>query len=97
MYWLYVEICQESGVPTESIAKEWLYGEIFNYEFNCGFKNPDNDTCASCDIFSLKLQEIKTQDLISSIQKEYDTHLQNAGDRYKRKAADNHQKTTQKI
>lgn len=88
MYRLYKEQCQESKVPPESIAKEWLYGEIFNYEYNYGFKNPDNDTCDTCDILSLNLQEAQTQELRSSIQKEYDDHLQDAGDRYKMKAED---------
>lgn len=44
--------------------------------------DPDNNTCI------LKLLEAQTQDLRSSVQKEYDAHLQDAGDRYKIKAAD---------
>nr|CAI5822919.1 unnamed protein product [Callosobruchus analis] len=48
MYRLYLEECQENGFESENIAKEWLYAEIFNYEYNYSFKSPDNDTCDLC-------------------------------------------------
>lgn len=53
MYSLYQEDCQ--NLPKENVAKEWLYAEIFNYEFNYGFKSPDTDTCDICDKFKLQL------------------------------------------
>nr|CAH7768684.1 unnamed protein product [Callosobruchus chinensis] len=86
-YQLYLEYCKDNKIPEESIGKQWLYTEIFNYEFNFAFKNPDNDTCDDCDQFKLKLQEA-TEDNRLSIQHAYDNHLTDASNRYKMKNAD---------
>nr|CAI5829866.1 unnamed protein product [Callosobruchus analis] len=100
MYQLYVEQCKDKSIPAEDIAKEWVYSDVFNYEFNYGFKNPDNDTCDDCDMFQLKLREAETEEIRLSVQNDYDTHLRDAGDRYKSKAADkdhSRQCETQKV
>lgn len=58
MYSLYVEHCKENEVKQELIAKQWLFRDIFNTEFNLGFKEPANDTCDDCDEFQVKLKMI---------------------------------------
>lgn len=60
MYSLYLEDCTESGLRPENTAKEWLYSEIFNYEYKYSFKDPDNDTCDLCDQLKLQLQEAES-------------------------------------
>nr|CAH7724970.1 unnamed protein product [Callosobruchus chinensis] len=87
MYNLYFEECQEKGVPQGMISKEWLYSEIFNYEFNYSFKSPDTDTCDICDKFKLQLQE-SLPDTRQSIQTNYDEHLTDASNRYQLKRED---------
>lgn len=88
MYRLYVEECNENGLKEEDIAKEWLYSEIFNYEYNYSFKSPDADTCDICDKYKLQLQEASSPDLRIQLQNEYDHHLSDANKRYKLKAED---------
>ncbi|VEN41695.1 unnamed protein product [Callosobruchus maculatus] len=88
MYQLYVEQCKDNSIPVEDIAKEWVYSDVFNYEFNYGFKNPDADTCDDCDLFHLKLREAETEEIRLSVQNDYDIHLSDAENRYKSKAAD---------
>ncbi|VEN34042.1 unnamed protein product [Callosobruchus maculatus] len=88
MFKLYLEYCHEKLIPEELIGKEWLYSDVFNYEFNLAFKNPDLDTCDECDKYKIKMQEAGSQDIRSSFQEEYEKHLEDAGDRYKMKAAD---------
>jgi len=87
MYNLYFEECQEKEVPQGMIAKEWLYTEIFNYEFNYSFKSPDTDTCDICDNFKLQLQE-SLPETRQNIQTQYDEHLNDASNRYKLKSED---------
>nr|CAH7729983.1 unnamed protein product [Callosobruchus chinensis] len=88
MYRLYLEYCEEEFITKESVAKEWLYHEIFNYEFNYAFKLPANDTCDLCDKFRLQLQEADSQDSRTKLQQQYDRHLNDASNRYKMKAED---------
>lgn len=45
MFNLYLEDCRIKGIPQENISEEWLYAEIFNYEYNYAFKSSDTDTC----------------------------------------------------
>lgn len=87
MYHLYLEECQINGVPKENMAKEWLYAEILNYEYNYAFKSPDTDTCDKCDSFKLQLQEA-TQESRQTLQETYDKHLSDANNRYKLKSED---------
>lgn len=75
MYRLYLEECKESGFGSESIAKEWLYSEIFNYEYNYSFKSPDNDACDLCDQLQLQIREAESLDSRKKLQTEYDQHL----------------------
>ncbi|KAJ8911240.1 hypothetical protein NQ315_012227, partial [Exocentrus adspersus] len=57
MYELFSEECRENEIPQEEIPKKWLYADIFNTEFNLSFKEPNNDTCDTCDEFIIKLKE----------------------------------------
>lgn len=88
MYSLYLEECKEIGLEPNNIAKEWLYSEIFNYEYNYSFKNPDTDTCDLCDQLKVQLQESETSDSRKSLQNTYDNHLIDANNRYKMKSED---------
>lgn len=88
MYSLYVDECNESRLKDEDIAKEWLYSEIFNYEYNYSFKSPDTDTCDICDKYKVKLQETCSPDLRINLQNEYDHHLSDASNRYTLKSDD---------
>lgn len=88
MYSLYLEDCKESGFGPESIAKEWLYSEIFNYEYNYSFKSPDNDTCDLCDQLQLQIREAESLESRTSLQAEYDEHLADTNNRYKMKSED---------
>ncbi|KAJ8934975.1 hypothetical protein NQ314_013080 [Rhamnusium bicolor] len=88
MYSLYLEDCKENGLKNEDIAKDWLYLQIFNFEYNYSFKSPDNDTCDMCDKYQLQLQEADSLESRMELQKEYDQHLSEANNRYKIKSED---------
>ncbi|CAG9773576.1 unnamed protein product [Ceutorhynchus assimilis] len=88
MYRLYLEECNESGFGPESIAKEWLYSEIFNYEYNNSFKSPDNDSCDLCDELQSQIHESESLESRKSLQTEYDEHLADTSNRYKMKSED---------
>lgn len=88
MYSLYLEDCTANNIPSYSVAKEWLYSEIFNYEYNFAFKPPENDTCDICDKFKIQLQETDTQENRLILQRQYDQHLEDSSNRYKLKAQD---------
>lgn len=88
MYRLYLEECNESGFGPESIAKEWLYSDIFNYEYNYSFKSPDNDTCDLCDQLQLQIRESESLESRKSLQTRYDEHLADTNNRYKMKSED---------
>lgn len=81
MYKLYVAKCEEDRIPSQQIAKLWLYRRCFNTEFNLAFKKPSVDTCDKCDEFVLKLKVCEGNDR-SLIQQEYDKHLKEADLRY---------------
>lgn len=72
MYNLDFEECQENVVPQGMIAKEWLYSDIFKYEFNYSFKSPDTDTCDIRDNL-LQLQE-SLPETRQNMQSKYDEH-----------------------
>lgn len=88
MYSLYLEECKENDLKDEDIAKEWLYSEIFNYEYNYSFKSPDTDTCDICDKYKIQLQEASSPDLRINLQNEYDHHISDANNRYILKSED---------
>nr|CAI5826811.1 unnamed protein product [Callosobruchus analis] len=73
---------------SENIAKEWLYSEIFNYEYNYSFKSPDNDTCHLCDQLQLQIREAESPGSRKRLQTEYDQHLGDSNNRYKMKSED---------
>nr|CAH7732156.1 unnamed protein product [Callosobruchus chinensis] len=88
MYQLFYEECTEKKMNQTEIAKQWLYAEIFNTEFNLSFKEPDNDTCDSCDEFLVKLKDAGSVEERNELQKSYEAHLRDADDRYKYKRKD---------
>ncbi|KAF2892092.1 hypothetical protein ILUMI_14081 [Ignelater luminosus] len=88
MYRLYKIECEENNVAETHIAKELLYADIFNKEFNLSFKVPDNDTCDACDNFLIKLREAHNTLEKEVLQHEYDDHLQEASRRYNLKKED---------
>nr|CAH7763082.1 unnamed protein product [Callosobruchus chinensis] len=88
MYQLFYEECTEKKMNQTEIAKQWLYAEIFNTEFNLSFKEPDNDTCDSCDEFLVKLKDAGSVEERNELQKSYEAHLRDADDRYNYKRKD---------
>lgn len=96
MYNLYREECEENNLPENQIGKEWLYSEIFNYEFNYSFKLPSNDTCDLCDKLKVQLQEAGSMETRHSLQEEYDKHLKDAQTRYQLKSEDKNRSRTSK-
>ncbi|KAJ8931546.1 hypothetical protein NQ314_015525 [Rhamnusium bicolor] len=87
MYQLYLDDCRDANVPNENIAKEWLYSEIFNYEYNYSFKTPDSDTCDICDKYKIQLQESSIEER-TILQEDYERHLTDASKRYSLKSED---------
>ena len=49
MYRLYLDFCNSVGAPKVS---QYIYGEIFNTEFNPGFHTPLKDQCDFCNSFA---------------------------------------------
>lgn len=90
MYKLYLAKCEQDGVPSQQIAKLWVYRKCFNTEFNLAFKKPSVDTCDKCDEFALKLKGSEGTEM-SIIQQEYDNHLKEADTRYQIKKNDKEQ------
>lgn len=88
MYSLYRCECEANNLPENVIAKEWLYSEIFNTEFNFSFKPPDNDTCDTCDAFLIRLRDAQNIAEKNELQAEYDKHLSDASKRYNLKKKD---------
>ncbi|KAK4880968.1 hypothetical protein RN001_004287 [Aquatica leii] len=87
-YNLYKSECEENNLSENIIAKEWLYCEIFNTEFNLSFKPPDNDTCDKCDFFLVSLRDSQTAEGKNAINTEYEEHLSEASKRYNLKKKD---------
>ena len=48
---LYTDECT---VASEAPVSEWVYGRIFNGEFNLAFHQPKSDTCKKCDMFAVQ-------------------------------------------
>ncbi|KAJ8932289.1 hypothetical protein NQ314_014781 [Rhamnusium bicolor] len=88
MYKLYKEDCQDRNIPHERIAKQWIYIEIFNTEFNYAFKLPYNDTCDECDYFQIQLKDSSTLNDRILTQQKYDEHLKEVSKRYELKRID---------
>ncbi|KAJ8943632.1 hypothetical protein NQ314_009696 [Rhamnusium bicolor] len=86
MYQLYLDDCRDANVPNENIAKEWLYSEIFNYEYDYSFKTSDSDTYI-CDKYKIQLQESSVEER-TTLQEDYERHLTDANKRYSLKSED---------
>lgn len=83
MYKQYVEKCENLKMPKDLIAKEWLYRDTFNTEFNLSFHAPGVDTCDDCDKYVKLLAE--TQDDIETIKQQQQLHHEEADRRYQLK------------
>lgn len=82
MYRLYVTKCLEEKTESENIAKEWLYRQVFNEEFNLSFYKPSVDTC---DSFVKRLKESKSEIEIAQLKEGQTQHHEEAEKRYTRK------------
>ncbi len=67
MYKLYQEDCLQKQEP---VAKQWLYNDIFNLEFNLGFFQPKKDQCDFCVKYDKSNSVEKEQ-----LKEEFDRHL----------------------
>lgn len=88
MYNLNRSQCDAKDLEETAIAKEWLYADIFNSEYNLSFKPPDNDTCDTCDSFLIKICDAENAAEKSKLQEEHDEHLSEASRRYDLKRQD---------
>lgn len=85
MYSLYLEKCKSEKFDPKLIAKEWLYFNVFNFEYNLSFKQPANDTC---DEFIVNIKNTENQEKKGQVNQEYEAHLAQAKLRYDLKRKD---------
>ena len=82
MYQLYLEKhepdIQDGEKPK---VKEWLYRKIFTEEFNIGFGYPRSDTCETCDLLKVAIDNADEQERVK-LQTELATHHENAAKGY---------------
>ena len=82
MYRLYLEKhepdIQDGEKPK---VKEWLYRKIFTEEFNIGFGYPRSDTCETCDLLKVAIDNADEQERVK-LQTELATHHENAAKGY---------------
>lgn len=88
MYKQYKEWMAEKDMPSNLVAKEWLYRNVFNTKFNLSFKLPSIDTCDDCDAYQRKLLDAKDKETKVIIEKAKDEHDIAAEERYKLKKKD---------
>ena len=70
----YLKYCEENNAPQVKISK---FREIFNQDFNIGFKLPRSDTCHSCDEFRIQIENAmltNSEDMIRRIKAARDLH-----------------------
>ncbi|CAG9823929.1 unnamed protein product [Phaedon cochleariae] len=99
MYELYKAECHGCNTPEELIAKNWLYIEIFQTEFNLSFKLPYNDTCDECDKLLLCKGQATEPAERDELQQRYSEHINEASNRYSLKKQDKElaQRSNEKI
>ncbi|XP_072399152.1 uncharacterized protein [Diabrotica undecimpunctata] len=85
MYRLYCEYCQENNITPRN---ESLYRQIFVEEFNLCFKKPYNDTCTTCDKFSLLLKSVTDENERAQLESEKLQHQHLAEFAYEEKKKD---------
>ncbi|CAH0397337.1 unnamed protein product [Chilo suppressalis] len=88
MYKQYKEWMAEKEIPSNLVAKDWLYRNIFNTKFNLSFKLPSVDTCDDCDAYQRKLLDAKDEETKEIIEKDKEVHDIAAEERYKLKKKD---------
>lgn len=77
MYRLYLDKYEpEAGRDPQ--AKEWLYRNIFNEEFNLTFGYPRSNTCEMCDLLHVTMQATTSEAEREEMQKELADHQEKA-------------------
>ena len=80
LYEHYVTERQQNGAD---IAKEWMYRDVFNHDFNIAFQRPKSDRCDECEAF--KMNQNCSHDEISKhnkhVQSKISTKQQRDSDR----------------
>lgn len=72
----YVSWCEGKGIEP---ASEDMYRRVFSTKYNIGFKLPKSDTCKSCDIYKIKLEdENLPDDQRKAVLLEKELHLRRA-------------------
>ena len=69
MYQLYLDK-YEPKAETDPQAKEWLYMETFDKEFNLKFGYPRSDKCETCDLLLVTIQATSSEAVRDEMQKE---------------------------
>ena len=60
-----------------TIAKEWIYRDIFNYEYNISFGFPRTDVCDTCEKYNADIKSAtvnKKSDLILRLKTDHNVH-----------------------
>lgn len=74
LYREYKIVCQ---FEKRKIVSEWKFRDVFNTDFNLGFKPRKTDTCRKCDKFNAGIQSERTHTLKKDLlQHEKEFHLQ---------------------
>lgn len=58
--------------------KDWLYHDIFNYEFNISFGSPRTDICDTCESFQKKIKEAEAtgnEEEIKKVKSQHELHV----------------------
>jgi len=63
-------------------VKEWLYRKIFTEEFNIGFGYPRSDTCETCDLLKVAVDNTEDEQKRIQLQTELAAHHENAAKGY---------------
>ena len=77
----------------KTIAKEWIYRDIFNYEFNISFGFPRTDVCDTCEKFNadIKFATVnRNNDLVLKLRTEHEVHKRKGDAFYEQIREDKH-------
>ena len=67
----------EKHPDMNTIAKEWIYRDIFNYEYNISFGFPRTDVCDTCEKYNADIKSAtvnKKSDLILRLKTDHNVH-----------------------
>ena len=83
----------EQHPDMKTIAKEWIYRDIFNYEFNISFGFPRTDVCDTCEKFNadIKFATVnRNNDLVLKLRTEHEVHKRKGDAFYEQIREDKH-------